>query len=371
MLLRQPWHEGRRGPALLRLRAARGPRRGHLVSLPCAAALCAALWIAAPPRARAGDLPSKQAAAPARPFGLAIHGGAGNLTPERLPPPAEQAYRAGLERALAAGYAVLERGGAAVDAVEAAVRAMEDDPVFNAGLGATLTRDGTHELDAALMDGRTLAAGAVAGVKRVKNPVGLARAVMDRSPHVLLIGEGAEAFAQAQGIPLVANESLRTQRQWEAFQKWKEAQRKKEAAPPPATKDTVGAVALDRAGHLAAATSTGGILGKLPGRVGDAPLVGAGTYADDRTAAVSCTGWGEFFIRSMVAYDVTAQMAYQGAGLEQAAQASLARALKLGGDGGLVAIDPHGNLALPFNTKGMARGFRMSDGRGGVELFGR
>lgn len=336
-----------------------------------AAALCAALWTVASLPARADSAPPAQpAAAPARPFGLAIHGGAGNLTPERIPPAAQQLYRAGLERALAAGYAVLERGGAAVDAVEAAVRAMEDDPVFNAGLGATLTRDGTHELDASVMDGVTLAAGAVAGVKRVRNPVGLARAVMDKSPHVLLIGEGAEAFAQAQGIALVANESLRTPRQWEAFQKWKEAQRKKEAAPPPVTKDTVGAVALDRAGHLAAATSTGGILGKLPGRVGDAPLVGAGTYADDRTAAVSCTGWGEFFIRTLVAYDVTAQMAYQGAGLEQAAQASLAKALKLGGDGGLVAIDPRGNLALPFNTKGMARAFRMSDGRSGVELFG-
>lgn len=298
------------------------------------------------------------------PFGLAVHGGAGNVTAARIGPEAEKAYRAGLEKALAAGYAVLDKGGAAVDAVEAAVRAMEENPLFNAGVGATLTREGTHELDAAIMDGRTLKAGSVAGIQHVKSPVGLARLVMDRTPHLMMIGEGAEAFAKAQGLELVPNAYFRTPNQWEAFRKLKEGEKAR-----PVTKDTVGAVALDRHGDLASATSTGGMLDKLPGRVGDAPLIGVGTYADNRTCAVSCTGWGEFFIRAVVAYDISARMAYQGAPLETAARAGLDAAFRLGGGGGLIAIDKAGHVTLPFNTPGMFRGLRMSDGRHSVEMF--
>jgi len=299
------------------------------------------------------------------PFGLAIHGGAGNITAARIGPEAEKAYRAGLEKALAAGYAVLDKGGPALDAVEAAVRSMEENPLFNAGVGATITRDGTHELDAAIMDGRTLRAGSVAGIQHVRSPVGLARLVMEKTPHVMLIGEGAEAFAKAQGLEPVPNTHFRTASQWESFRKLKEREKAK-----PTTKDTVGAVALDRHGNLASATSTGGMLDKLPGRVGDAPLIGVGTYADNRTCAVSCTGWGEFFIRTVVAYDTSARMAYLGAPLEKAAAAALDTALKLGGGGGLVAMDAAGRVTQPFNTPGMFRAVRMSDGRSSVALFG-
>ena len=302
--------------------------------------------------------------APGRPYGLVIHGGAGNVTPARVAGAGEGAYRDGLAGALAAGFAILERGGSSLDAVQAAVTAMEDNPLFNAGVGATFTRDGTHELDAAIMDGRTLAAGAVAGIQHVKSPVALARAVMAHSPHVLLIGDGAEAFARTQGLPMVPNDYFTTPATQSAFRKFKAGERGR-----PVTKDTVGAVALDRQGNLAAATSTGGVLGKLPGRVGDAPLIGAGTYADNRTCAVSCTGWGEFFIRTLVAYDVSAQMSYLGAPLGESAQASLDKALKLGGDGGLIAIDAAGHVAMPFNTPGMFRASHMAGGPVVVKLF--
>jgi len=298
------------------------------------------------------------------PFGIVIHGGAGSVTPERIGSQ-EKAYRAGLEKALAAGYAILEKGGSALDAVEASVRSMEENPLFNAGVGATLTRDGTHELDSAIMDGSTLKAGSVAGILHVKSPVGLARLVMDKTPHVMMIGAGAEAFAKAQGLELVPNTYFRTDAQWATLQKLREKEKAK-----PTTKDTVGAVALDRHGNLASATSTGGMLDKLPGRVGDAPLIGVGTYADNRTCAVSCTGWGEFFIRSVVAHDVAARMVYGQRPLAEAAAAALDRALRLGGDGGLVALDARGRLAMPFNTPGMFRGFRFSDGRASVDLFG-
>jgi beta-aspartyl-peptidase (threonine type) len=297
------------------------------------------------------------------PFGIAIHGGAGNVTAERIGTK-EKAYREGLEKALARGYQVLEKGGSALDAVEAAVRAMEENPLFNAGVGATLTRDGTHELDSAIMDGKTLKAGSVAGIMHVKSPVGLARLVMERTPHVMLIGAGAEAFAKSEGMELVPNAYFDTQAQTEALKKLKEKEAKR-----PTTKDTVGAVALDRNGNLAAATSTGGMLNKLPGRVGDAPLIGVGTYADNRTCAVSCTGWGEFFIRTVVAYDITAQMAYKGETLDKAARASLDKALKLGGDGGLVAMDKEGRVSMPFTSAGMFRAFRLSDGTTAVKLF--
>ena len=301
-----------------------------------------------------------QAQAAKAPFGIVIHGGAGNVTPARVAAAGEQAYREGLAQALAAGYAILARGGSSLDAVQAAVTALEDNPLFNAGVGATFTRDGTHELDAAIMDGRTLAAGSVAGIQHVKSPVALARAVMEQTPHVMLIGAGAEDFAKARGLPMVPNEYFSTPATLKAFRAMK---------AKAMTKDTVGAVALDQQGNLAAATSTGGILNKLPGRVGDAPLIGVGTYADNRTCAVSCTGWGEFFIRTVVAYDISAQMAYLGTSLARAAQASLDKALKLGGDGGLIAIDAHGQTTMPFNTPGMFRASRVGDGPAVVKLF--
>lgn len=301
-------------------------------------------------------------------FGIVIHGGAGNVTPARVAAVGEQAYRAGLEQALAAGYAILAKGGSSLDAVQAAVTAMEENPLFNAGLGATLTADGTHELDAAIMDGKTLAAGSVAGLQHVKSPVALARRVMEKTPHVMMIGAGAEAFAKAQGMALVANGSFTTPANLEALRRLRAKDKTRTELLTP--KDTVGAVALDQQGNLASATSTGGMLNKLPGRVGDAPLIGIGTYADNRTCAVSCTGWGEFFIRTVVAYDISAQMAYLGAPLAQAAQASLDKAMKLGGDGGLIALDAKGHLAMPFNTKGMFRAYKMSERPVYVALFG-
>lgn len=303
------------------------------------------------------------AAAPPRPFGLVIHGGAGRILRGELKPEAEKACRAGLDAALKAGYAVLESGGSSLDAVEAAVRVLEDDPHFNAGRGAVLTAEGHAELDAAVMDGRTRGAGSVAGLRHVKNPITLARRVMEQSPHVMLIGEGAEAFAKAQQLPLVDPGYFITP---ERLESWKKAKAKAQGGDP---KGTVGAVALDQQGHLAAATSTGGMMMKRWGRVGDAPLIGAGTWADDATCAVSCTGWGEFFIRGAVAHDIAARMAYGGAKLEAAAQESLDAVKVMGGDGGLIALDAQGRLALPFNSAGMFRGFRMSDGRSAVRLF--
>ncbi len=294
---------------------------------------------------------------------LVIHGGAGAIARARMTPDQEKAYRQGLERALAAGYEVLDKGGSSLDAVETAVRVLEDDPLFNAGRGAVLTAEGKAELDAAIMDGRTLAAGSVAGLTRIKNPVTLARRVMEQSPHVMMIGAGAEAFAKIQGLPLVANAYFVTPDRLEA---WKKLQKEK---APVSTKGTVGAVALDAQGNLAAATSTGGMMNKRFGRVGDAPLIGIGTYADNGTCAVSCTGWGEFFIRVVVAHDVAAQMRYRATPLAEAARRTLDKVQALGGDGGLIALDPKGNLTMPFNTKGMYRAFRHSDGRSQIAIF--
>jgi beta-aspartyl-peptidase (threonine type) len=302
------------------------------------------------------------------PFTLAIHGGAGTIRPADLTPEAEAAYRAGLARALEAGRSVLQRDGTALDAVCAAVQALEDDPLFNAGKGAVFTHEGKVELDAAVMDGATGQAGAVAGVGRIKSPVLAARAVMEKTRHVLLIGAGAEQFAAAHGIELVEPDYFHTDHRWAQLQK-----AKAEAAlvldhdgAGPAmsfeawkTDDkfgTVGAVARDRAGRLAAATSTGGLTNKFYGRVGDSPIIGAGTYADARVA-VSGTGVGEFFMRGLLAYDIAARMAYRGAALDEAAREAVEEALTAkGGQGGVIAVDAHGNVAFRFNTAGMYRG---------------
>ncbi len=313
-------------------------------------------------------------------YGLAIHGGAGTMERSRMSAEAEAQYRAELQKALDAGYAVLARGGSALDAVVAAIRPMEDSPLFNAGKGAVLNAEGICELDASIMDGRTLGAGAIAGVRRVKNPITLARAVMEQSPHVMFAGEGAEKFAeQIGGIELVPNEYFRTERRQEELRK---VQAEEKAAGKQGWLDdrdgvdrehkwgTVGCVALDQQGNLAAGTSTGGRTNKKFGRVGDAPIIGAGTYASNATCAVSATGHGEYFIRIGVARDIAAQMEYQGATVGQAADATLAKVAKLGGDGGVICLDRAGNVAMPFNTAGMYRGFRLSTGTSMVKIFG-
>jgi beta-aspartyl-peptidase (threonine type) len=309
-------------------------------------------------------------------LGLVIHGGAGTIERNKITPEKERDYRAGLERALAAGYEILKRGGSSLDATEAAVRVLEDDSHFNAGRGSVFTSAGTNEMDAAIMDGKTLAAGAVAGLKHIKNPISLARLVMEKSGHVMIDGEGAESFAKENGIELVDQKYFFTQERWDALQKMKAAEKARtgRAGKPFHITDqdrhgTVGAVALDKNGNVAAATSTGGTTNKRPGRVGDTPVIGAGTYANNATCAVSATGDGELFIRATAARDVSALMEYRGLSLKDAAQAVLDKVAKLGGTGGLVAIDHDGNITLPFNTSGMYRGYVDRDGKFVVEIY--
>jgi beta-aspartyl-peptidase (threonine type) len=308
-------------------------------------------------------------------IGLVIHGGAGTIERSNMTPGRESEYRAGLERALKAGYEILKRGGSSLDATEAAVRVLEDDPLFNAGKGSVFTSAGTNELDASIMDGKTLKAGAVASVKHIKNPISLARLVMEKSPHVMLDCAGAEAFAKENGMELVDEKYFFTQERWDALQKIKKAEKqgaageKKYLISDQDRHGTVGAVALDSAGNLAAATSTGGTTNKLPGRIGDTPVIGAGTYANNRTCAVSCTGDGEYFIRAAAAHSVSALMEYGSMNVRDAAQAALDAVKKLGGTGGLIAIDREGNVALPFNTAGMYRGYVQPDGKFVIEIY--
>ena len=310
---------------------------------------------------------------PAKPVPvIAIHGGAGTIARASTGAGEEGAYHAAMQEILLAAQQLLGEGASALDAVSLAVDLLEDCPLFNAGRGAVFTHEGTHELDAAIMDGATLRAGAVACVSRIRRPLRAARAVMECSDHVLLVGPGAEAFAQACGLDLVAPDYFSTALRREQLQRalLADATLLDHDAPPlsfstrsPGPLDetrklgTVGAVALDAAGNLAAATSTGGMTNKRVGRVGDSPLIGAGTYADNRTAAISCTGTGEMFIRSVTAYDICARMAYAGQSLDAAAQALVMEVLPaIGGRGGLIALDARGNLSCPFNTEGMYRG---------------
>lgn len=310
-------------------------------------------------------------------FALAVHGGAGVITRASLTAEDEAAVRAGLTRALEAGHAVLREGGTALDAVTAAVVVLEDDPSFNAGRGAVLTNEGTAELDASLMRGRDLEAGAVAGVRHVRNPIRAARLVMEASPHVLLAGDGADAFAEEQGLEPVENAYFLTERRREALERLRARERSTSGHVPPSDPEargpmgTVGAVALDQHGDLAAATSTGGMTNKRWGRVGDSPLVGAGTYADNETCAVSATGHGEFFIRLAVAHAISARMAHLGESVEEAARAVVhGRLAELGGTGGVIAMDREGRVAMPFNTEGMYRGTIDEQGRVTVLLYG-
>ncbi len=314
-----------------------------------------------------------------RPHGLVIHGGAGVIERANMSPEREAEYRARLTEALNAGYAVLDRGGAALEAVTAAINVMEDSPLFNAGKGAVFNADGICELDASIMDGRTQAAGAIAGVHHIKNPINLARDVMLKSPHVMMAGEGAEKFAQSLGYELVPNEYFQTDWRREQLKKAqaKEKDGKERTAAVPTDYftrtlrwGTVGCVALDQAGNLAAGTSTGGMTNKKFGRVGDAPIIGAGTYAHNATCAVSATGWGEYFIRVGVARDIAAQMEYKGTPLREAAAATIAKVGRLGGDGGVIALDARGNIAMEFNSPGMYRAAKFSNRPAFVAIYG-
>jgi beta-aspartyl-peptidase (threonine type) len=302
-------------------------------------------------------------------YAIAIHGGAGAMPRATLSAERERRYRDGLEAALDAGYALLEHGGTSLDAVAAAVRMLEDDPVFNAGHGAALTRDGAAELDAAIMDGRQMRAGAVASVRHVKNPIDLARRVMEKSRHVLLVGAGAEEFALEEQFVLVPNHYFRTAERLEQLQFEQRGERVSDLVPP-APQGTVGAVARDAHGNLAAATSTGGLTNKRPGRVGDSPIIGAGTYAKNGVCAVSATGHGEYFIRAVAAHHVCAAVEYRGLTLAQAVDEMLHQVLRgLGGDGGLIAVDKNGALVLDFSTEGMFRGARAADGRREIAIY--
>jgi beta-aspartyl-peptidase (threonine type) len=308
----------------------------------------------------------------AHPIGIAIHGGAGVLDRVRMTAERESSYRAGLSAALDAGYAILERGGSSLDAAAEAVRLLEDDPQFNAGRGSVLTHEGEAELDASIMDGAGPRAGAVAGIRHVKNPIGLARLVMDRSPHVMLIGEGAERFAGEQGLEFVPNTYFRTPYREQELQRAirREQDNEDGIAVPGTITGTVGAVALDNAGNLAAATSTGGMTNKRYGRVGDSPIIGAGTYANNESCAVSATGSGEFFIRAVVAHDIHALVRYKGLSLEEAAREVVQGKLKrAGGEGGIIAIDRTGRIVLEFNSDGMFRGARDSSGRREIAIY--
>jgi beta-aspartyl-peptidase (threonine type) len=307
-----------------------------------------------------------------RPYAIAVHGGAGVIRKGSLSAEKEAAVRKALEAAVLRGKEILERGGSSLDAVEAAVKLLEDAPEFNAGRGAVFTADGGHEMDAAVMEGASLRAGAVAGVRRVKNPVALARLVLERSPHVFLAGPGADLYAKEMGLEMAPPSYFHTDERWQDLLRARAKAGQK--APPPQAPEphgTVGAVALDLHGHLAAATSTGGMTNKRPGRIGDSPVVGAGTYADDRTCAVSCTGWGEYFLRAVAAHDVAARMAYGQEPLEKAAQEVLSRIAEMGGDGGLIAVDGRGNLCLRFTTEGMYRAWLAPGGKVEVRIYGQ
>ncbi len=293
---------------------------------------------------------------------IAIHGGAGAIARASMSTERERQYIAALGSVIEAGQAILEAGGSALDAVTEAVRLLEECPLFNAGIGAVFTRDATHELDACVMEGHTLKAGAVAGVSHLRNPVLAARLVLEKSPHVLLIGDGAEAFARQHGMDSVSPDIFSTPErlaQLHQAQEQNAVQLDHSAQLDERQKmGTVGAVALDRYGNLAAATSTGGMTNKLPGRVGDSPLPGAGCYANNASVAVSCTGTGEVFIRALAAYDIAALMEYAALSLPEAAERVVMEKIPaLGGSGGLIAIDREGNVAMPFNSEGMYRGY--------------
>ena len=339
----------------------------------------------------------KQLQSPQTPrLGFIIHGGAGVIKKGSITPEREAEYRRKLEEAVLAGYKALQEGKSSLDAVEIAIRILEDSPLFNAGKGAVFTNDGKNELDSSIMDGKTLGAGAAAGLHKVKNPITLARAVMEKSPHVMMVGDGAEKFAKEQNIELVPESYFRTQERWDSLQRILKEEREKQKKPgavslnlmddfmlrnplyaqmseserlPENRFGTVGAVALDKNGNIAAGTSTGGMTNKKYGRVGDAPIIGAGTYANNETCGVSATGWGEYFIRIGVARDISALMEYRLLPIQQAADTVMQKVRKLGGDGGVIAMDKFGNMGISFNSDGMYRAYINGEGKPVVEIY--
>jgi L-asparaginase / beta-aspartyl-peptidase len=302
-------------------------------------------------------------------FGIAIHGGAGTLPRADMSAEAERRYRAGLKEAVDAGFAVLQESGTSIEAVTRAVVLLEDNPLFNAGKGAVFTLDGRNELDASIMDGSTLKAGAVCGVTRIRNPVTLARAVMEKSPHVMLAGAGAEEFALTQGFSFVPPSYFHTPERWRQLERIRGGDAGLSALTISHI-GTVGAVALDAHGGLAAATSTGGMTGKRHQRIGDSPIIGAGTYADDRSCAVSATGHGEIFIRAAVAHDICSRMRFGGRTLNEAVREVVLEELPaLHGEGGVIAIDTRGEIAMEFNSEGMFRAARRSGEEAQIAIY--
>lgn len=305
----------------------------------------------------------------AQKIALALHGGAGTILKSSLTPTLQKEYENGLKAALQSGYTLLEKGGSCLDAVVAAVKSLEDNPLFNAGCGAVFNHEGKQEMDASLMLGKNLSAGAVCGISGVKNPIELAKAVMEKTEHVLLSGKGAENFARQQGIPFADDSYFYNEYR---YQQWQEALKEDKIQLDHTEKKfgTVGAVALDADGNLAAATSTGGMTNKKFGRIGDSPLIGAGTYANNATCAVSCTGHGELFMRSVVAYDISCLMEYKGLSLQAACAIVVHdKLIKIGGEGGLVAVDHAGNICMPFNSEGMYRACSDSEGKTEVKIY--
>jgi L-asparaginase / beta-aspartyl-peptidase len=313
---------------------------------------------------------------------MVIHGGAGTILKKNMTPEKEAAYVAALTKALQEGYAVIQSGKSSLDAVEATIHVLENSPLFNAGKGAVFTHDGKNELDASIMNGKTLEAGAVAGVTVIKNPISAARAVMEKSEHVMMVGAGAEKFAKESGLEIVDPSYFFTQERWDGLQQaLKEDSAKAVLDHNQKTSQklgiqnrdnkfgTVGCVALDKAGNLAAGTSTGGMTNKKYGRVGDAPIIGAGTYCNNETAGISCTGWGEYYIRNVVAKTISDLMEYKGMSVAKAAKIVLDKVGKMGGDGGLIALDKKGNVTMPFNTEGMYRGTVTADGKIEVMIY--
>ena len=313
-------------------------------------------------------------------WGLVMHGGAGTITRESMTPELEAEFRAKMEEAMRAGHAVLESNGSSLDAVVAAINILEDSPLFNSGKGAVFTAEGTNSLDASIMDGATLRAGAVAGVTHVRNPISLARLVMERSPHVLLSGDKAEEFAQLHDVEMVEPSYFYTERRWQQLEQAREEERREggaeggaSAAPSPGNASkfgTVGVVALDRQGNIAAGTSTGGMTNKKWGRIGDSPIIGAGTYAGEN-CGISATGWGEYFIRNVVAYDICARMKYKGISMERAAHEMIMEQLEAQEPetGGIVGLDGEGHIVMTFNSQGMYRGYIDENGDVVTEIY--
>ena len=323
-----------------------------------------------------------QVSAQQKKYVMVIHGGAGTILKKNMTPEKEAAYIAVLTQALKSGYAKIQEGKTSLDAVEATIHVLENDPHFNAGKGAVFTHDWRNELDAAIMDGKTQMAGAVAGVTTVKNPISAARAVMEKSEHVMMVGAGADQFAKEAGLEIVDPKYYWTKERWDGLQQAIKEDSTKAVLDHGSKKSellgsknhdykfgTVGCVALDKAGNLAAGTSTGGMTNKKYGRVGDAPIIGAGTYCNNETAGISCTGWGEFYIRNVVAKTISDLMEYKGLSVAEASKIALDKVGKMGGDGGLIALDRKGNVAMPFNTEGMYRGAITADGKIEVSIY--